>query len=540
MKEHLKRRFEYSKDALPEKGTDEYQKISKVLQKRIAENPELKKRNKKSFDKAFNTMKVQHSNGVNLGIDQELRYYLREFNHRSWEYGHRKMPMMFNITEAFFNLDKTINSWKLLDEEDYLISFFNFIDFYTSNNFEYNIDTIKENIESDLIHNFHVNNDIKEISFKTENGKEFVISGISLVRRGNEVNILFLAGEVVNTIQITKELKPLKGSSVPGKENLKPAEEFVREAVRLNDDPDLWKTLIGCRFDLETESLDVKYIAQDEGNSYRVLTDDLTCFIKNEKWLIKNGKESYNSFLTEIEMYNAVFELAKAVIYLPEYFNHFNDDIDEDTIDTDLKKLIKNPIKKRKYKNVDPKYKIRNRSLFKIESKKSFDSDSVILKDSHFHIKSGGYWKKLEPDIVGTDKKGKAIKGKTWVATKESYYEAKDESLIINNNSSPNYTNKEAGNIYVMRNPSLDQNVFKIGLTTKTPEERAKQLSKTSIPDRFYVMSDWHTKNCAKAEKEIHDRLKYYRVDERREFFELEMKEITKTVNEIVDKINNE
>ncbi|WP_245910925.1 hypothetical protein [Nonlabens arenilitoris] len=338
MKEHIKRRIEYSKDAVPDESTEEFKKVKARHEQHMRENPALKKKLRDNLKKAVNTLELQDSNGVGLNMDFEIRHFLKEFNHRSWTYGHRKMPIMFNVMEAFFDLDKTVNSWKLLEEEDYLISFYDFLDFYTSRDFEFNINFIKGNFEEDLIYNYNVGSEINEITFKTEEGSEFVIAGVSILRRGDEVTMLFLTGEIIDTEQKTKELVPLPKSRIPGKENIKPAEERKREAVRLNDNQNLWKVLIACRLDLETETLDARYVAKDEGNSFSILTDDITGFVKNGEWTSKDFQEAFQNMLSEVEGYSSIFELAKAVLYLPYYFNTFEDDIEEEEHETLLKK----------------------------------------------------------------------------------------------------------------------------------------------------------------------------------------------------------
>ena len=233
MKEHEKRRIKNSIGLVPEEGTDAFEQLKKNHEKDILENPKLKTKLRDNFKKAVLTLEVQDSNGIGLNMDSEIRHFLNEFNHRSWSYGHRKMPIMFNIMEAFFNLDKRINSWKLIEEEDYLISFFDFLDYYTSKDFNNEIENIKENLQEELIYNFNVGSDINEITFKTEEGNEFVIGGISLIRRGNEVTMVFLTGEMIDTSKKTKELEPLPQSRIPGKEKIQPAKERVREAVKL-------------------------------------------------------------------------------------------------------------------------------------------------------------------------------------------------------------------------------------------------------------------------------------------------------------------
>ncbi|WP_125721635.1 GIY-YIG nuclease family protein [Flavobacterium ustbae] len=541
MKEHIKRKIERSIDLVPEEGTEAYEKLQATHEKDMVRNPNLKKIIQDKFKKAVSTLELQNLNGIGLYVDHELRHFLTEFNHRSWSFGHRKMPIMFNIMEAFFDLDKTVNSWKLLEEEDYLISFFDFIDYYTSNDFEYNIDFIKDNFQEDLIYNYNVGADIKEINFKTSSGKEFVIAGISLVRRGSEITFMFVTGEMTDTLKVTKEFVDHSlGKVTPGKENIHPAENRIREAVKLNDDPNLWKALIACRFDLETQKIDARYIAKDEGNSYTIITDDRTGFMRKGKWLTEDHKEIYSKLVRDIEEYNSIFELAKACLYIPHYFNVSEDNIIEEERETKVKALINNPLKNRKYKDIESKYKIRFRSLWLLNSNNKFSFDRVVLRDDKFKVESSGYWMDLKPDEFGTDKNNKQITGRTWVTTTESYFIANSDELIVSKNDQNRFVGENAGYIYIMRNTTMERNIYKIGLTTKLTDERAKQLSKTSVPDHFYIMREWAVKDCKKAEKEIHEILKNYRISSNREFFKLDMRLANDVIDGVVDEINKE
>ena len=539
MKEHLKRRIEYSKDTLPEEGTPEYDHVMQRLQQYEEANPNLKQDIKKKKTEAIKTWELQKSNGIGLFMDPETRHFLGEFNYRSWNYSHRKMPLMFNVMEGFFALDKRLNYWKLLDEEDYSISFFDFIDFYTSNELKNNIDEIKANLEEDLIYNFNVGYDLKEITFKTEDGNEFVIAGVSIVRRGNEVTMLFVTGQIINTVEKTKELIPLeKGHRSPGKENLEVAEDRVREAVKLNDDPNLWKILISCRFDLDSNTIDARYIAKDEGTNFSILTDDLTGFTANGEWRDSSSEETYKNIAQKVENYNSIFELAKVCLFLPNYFNFFDAEIEEEDYDTEVKSLLKSPLKNREFKEVENKFKIRNRTLWILNRNKKFLSDRIKLRDENFKIETSGFWKNLDDDEVGINKKGNPITGKTWVNKTESYYVAKEEELIIERKKDAGFTTENAGKIYIMRNANFAENIFKIGLTTKTTDERAQQLSKTSVPDRFFIMREWDAKDCFLAEKTIHKLRDKYRLDKRREFFQLDMRIANEVIDSVIDKIN--
>lgn len=541
MKEHKKRNIEISKDLIPVEGTPEYDAVIKRLKKHEENNPNFKKSILKKKAEALKTWELQSANGIGLFMDPEIRHYLGEFNHRSWSYGHRSMPIMFNVMEAFFHLDKRLNYWRLLDEEDYSISFFDFIDYYTSNEFVYDINEINESLEEDLIYNFNVGYDLKEITFKTENAEEFVIAGVSLIRRGDEVTMLFNTGQIVDTSKKTKELVPLEDMQrAVGKEKIEVADDKIREAVKLNEDPNLWKILIACRFDLESQTIDARYIAKDEGNSFTILTDDLTGFMVDGEWRNPAYKENFKNLAMKVESYNSIFELAKACLFLPNYFNFFEDEIEDEDIDTDVKKLLKNPFKKREFEKANNKYKIRSRTLWILNRNKTFSADRIKLRDDNFKVENSGFWKKLNDNQFGTDKKGNPIEGKTWVNQKESYYVADKEELIIGIKNTQEFFTENAGRIYIMRNGNLGDNVYKIGLTTKTTDERARQLSKTSIPDKFYVMREWNVKDCHLAEKNIHELLNKYRIDKRREFFEVDMRTANDVIDSVIEKINVE
>lgn len=100
------------------------------------------------------------------------------------------------------------------------------------------------------------------------------------------------------------------------------------------------------------------------------------------------------------------------------------------------------------------------------------------------------------------------------------------------------FTNKNAGKIYILRNSNYEKDIYKIGLTTKTVEERAEQLSNTSVPDKFSIMREWDVKDCYLAEKTIHKALDIYRIDNRREFFKMDMRIANDVIDTVVQNVN--
>src|SRR5687768_12228515 len=91
---------------------------------------------------------------------------------------------------------------------------------------------------------------------------------------------------------------------------------------------------------------------------------------------------------------------------------------------------------------------------------------------------------------------------------------------------------KEKGFIYILSNPSFG-NLFKVGMTTRDPYERAEELSElTAVPTPFKVEYTVYVENCSVTEALTHKLLQKrgYRITENREFFNAPLKEIKKVI----------
>ncbi len=90
------------------------------------------------------------------------------------------------------------------------------------------------------------------------------------------------------------------------------------------------------------------------------------------------------------------------------------------------------------------------------------------------------------------------------------------------------------GWIYVLANESMPD-VYKIGMTTLTPEKRAKEISgSTGVPTPFIVVSRFRTINPWEHEKRIHQLLSRYRVNQGREFFKATLDVIDDICNQVI------
>lgn len=83
------------------------------------------------------------------------------------------------------------------------------------------------------------------------------------------------------------------------------------------------------------------------------------------------------------------------------------------------------------------------------------------------------------------------------------------------------------GFVYVLSNEIMPD-IYKIGFTDRSPRQRAADLSNTSIPTPYDVVSHWEVENPMAVEKELHKFLSNKRVANNREFFRLTASDLLK------------
>jgi len=98
------------------------------------------------------------------------------------------------------------------------------------------------------------------------------------------------------------------------------------------------------------------------------------------------------------------------------------------------------------------------------------------------------------------------------------------------------------GYLYVLLNQSYGANVIKIGLTTRTPDVRAREIytGATGVPLPFDIAVAYSVADCHKAEKIAHARLRVYRLSNRREFFRLTLAVGGSVAHEACKQVNAE
>lgn len=91
-----------------------------------------------------------------------------------------------------------------------------------------------------------------------------------------------------------------------------------------------------------------------------------------------------------------------------------------------------------------------------------------------------------------------------------------------------------AGIVYVLHSYSV-KGLLKIGGTSRSAEERAKELSTTGVPTPYMVLYSHAFSDWEEAEGRVHARLRRYRINEDREFFSVEPKVAIDEIRRIAD-----
>ena len=88
-----------------------------------------------------------------------------------------------------------------------------------------------------------------------------------------------------------------------------------------------------------------------------------------------------------------------------------------------------------------------------------------------------------------------------------------------------------------MRCPLLEEAMFKVGFTTKTPQKRAEELSKsTGVPLSFVVVESWKVNSPKEVEKIVHTALDKYRPNPQREFFKLKFEKMRQIIEDCIQR----
>jgi len=361
-----------------------------------------------------------------------------------------------------------------------------------------------------------------------------LVVGASLVRHENELSAMLVAGEQppYPSDELVSTLKQ-HGEVTKGHEGIAPRPDLGIKNRYLPGLPGFARVILLVRFDIQKKEYDVQYVNLDVGDSYLVLTDDESALSEEAS---PEFRETYRQqTLKELDRYSELFSAAAALIYLPLAFVDRTDRVQETRFVTELhatrdNKHIRNAIRELGEEEITFSRSVR--CLTPFCSRDTIERRCVDPPAMEFA--STGYWRSIPPGEIGEDKDGSPIVGRTWVQRLESWSARSPRSFLLQRTRDlPEGPN--AGSIYIMRSPAHEVDVYKVGFTKRSVEDRSSELSSaTGVPLPFGVLARWDVQDCIAVEREVHRRLNERRLTSRREFFRSSLSEIVATIECVI------
>lgn len=532
--------------AAPPDGTPELA----WLKEQAKSNPKLQQEASRRYKIARASVRAQLNSGAGRFADEALRQFLAEYNHRAWHYGLRRLPMSFNVLEAFFEYEQENIHFRLLPEIDYLFSVEDFLDFATRPDTPQMTPDAALDLNEGIIYNFSAYDDPTALSMQVDDGLEYVIAGVSMLRRGPELTVLLVVGEKGQLERLQKSTweDRAKYSEVT------PDESLPNEPIMLKGATDYVKAYAACRFDLKAMTLQVRYLMQDAGRYFVVDSDDpdglapLSEEKRAERLRVCN--ERLNTQAT-------LWEVAKTAVLLPSYIRARIEFVKDEPQVTALGAQARNSLKVRKALDaIRPDTRILYRHISAIRIIRSASPAPAAIGRAYtpplFQVPVQGFWRVFtDSSRTGHDEQGNPITGKTWVRSYTRYADRPEAPKVVYIKSSLAYARRQleayrkrmiveelsaskhgetpaasqsAGAVpaylYVLRSPAHGRDIYKVGYTERDPETRAQELSSASgNPVPFLVVQAWAVGDGHAAEVAAHEALANFRLASNREFF---------------------
>jgi hypothetical protein len=463
-----------------------------------------------------------------------LREYFIEYFSRWMEHGPLSLPSSFNVMESFLIFNKNYLAFDLRSEREHLLALYHYFDWYTSNGLPNDPAILLDVMQDGLIYSYNMTNDIESFYLSTSDSK-LAISGVSLVRHGNELSCVVLAGEnpPYPPDEDIRRKRSIASKPTKGHEAIAPALDWNISDRYLPGFAKFSRVIFLSRFDLTRMSYDVRYVLCDDGPGFMIFSDDEMMFTRAD---LGEGKDAAFKVSREgLDRYQELFSAAAALIYLPLVFVDNAASIDEARFITELKTMEHDESVKKAINELGRKEVIFNRSVHCLGTDKNPKrEDYGRIDPPEMEFSSDGYWRHLVPGQIGEDRNGDHVVGKTWVKRLESWSARNPESFLLQK-SKPLAMGPDPGIIYIVRSPGHNIDVYKIGLTRRTVDERIRELGcATGVPLPFAVLAKWEVENCAEIEKEVHRALEARRVNSRREFFFAPLPEILAVIQRII------
>ena len=511
------------------------------------------------------------NSGVGYPVDKLLRELCIEYTNRYANAGIYSQPVNFNYFEAFCNIDLLKNTIapyaEPASEYNHLFNIVDFLDYATSSDSDnFHLSQLLELPEKRIFH-FTTNGDLWDFTFLAPSGREFIVSGFSLVRHECRIHWYLLGGEVLSDQEWDKEVgesTKLTDSDVqPYKraflnQSILQNNSEVGEPVTLGGTKTAIRTIIAGEINLKSLKHEGRCYMTERANSFNVTCDDpdvLASILSQSK-----REDIIEVMRKRIEQASVLWDLAEIMFKLPSYFT-FKIPIEKTVLVASGQSV---PRQSRGGRGIGVRY----RRVSAIDITRRALPVVADYTTIGYEIETEGFWRRLSRrESYGRGPNGEPVRGRTWIKFRNKWRERLPGSKIIYVKSSvaaakitaeeimeaaskvevaeKSGSEKELaewekrGVLYVLRCTVMKEGVYKVGWTSGTAEERAIALSSaTGVPSAFVVVDYWHHSDPEGLEASVHAILDPYRINDRREFFSADYITIKRLIEAEIERVN--
>ena len=577
MKPHDARFRSLYRSVVPDHRNLSESELKAVVGRNRAERRAKRKQTDAAYARCIAVMATTTNNGAGLIADQAIRELATECNTRNLSHGLTSLPMRFNVMEAFLCFRPKDNAFDVLPERDHVFSLADFLDFQTGPDAQECVENVLDQLDEGVVHSYNAIGDLEALSFFDGDGNKFVAAAITFVRHGNELSWVLVGGTVTDiaaeTVRIKEKWAKIKPDMVANNpKHLDLDSSPPAEAVALEGAPNVWRTMLLGRTTLRPMTHDVRYLCRDEGATYDTYTDDPAIFqVTRIEMLTVSQLNHLARGESALSKHSLSTQIAETLFSLPAYFK-FKVRL---VVEKEHQTKLGNPTIVRdlgcSLNAARPAERVVFRKVAALEILDLAMSPAIrSYRPPSHQVAVDGFWRRLSsPDADGIDQQGLPTKGRTWVRghmrwrqqppppvvvlVKNSVASARMRAAVALAQGSglasadlpefgglPEESLEDVGQaargwVYVMSSPMLEDGVYKIGWTSKSPTARAEDLSRqTGVPMSFIVIESWESSMARNVERLVHQALSSRRINPRREFFQVPFAEIRKTVEGVL------
>lgn len=483
---------------------------------------------------------AQEKSGANQLADQALRSFVKEYNNRIAVHGlvEGEMPSSFHILEAFVEYIPHLFNFRILPERDYRIDASDFLEFASGTECPADPLAVAYEVADGEVYNVTSTTDPHDTLLASDTDT-VGFSAASVIRRGNEAVVMLVCGskEAPEEVDWTRNAVPDPKPWVKGFVQRAQGKEKFKKWYMIWGD--LYKKFVLARYDLSRQTILERAVGWESDAHWQWVTD-IPAFSDVPD-------EQKRNMAQRLDTYKTTWRLSESVLLIPSYLSKRYEVTATKKVRTELGRdtTIQNQTK-----HAPPKSRVQFRMLRSLVVKRDKEFIGAVGRTytpPRFQVEVEGFWRRLSnQESMGSDAVGNPVQGRTWVKAHLRYREnppASDARIVFIKQTLrsakaqahglrqkpladtvplPSAQNEEGfSHVYVLTNPALKSDLWKIGYTDGDPEDRARQLSSTTgVPVSYLVVESWSVTDGVLAESAAHAALEDYRVTTRREFFQ--------------------